>query len=137
MSRPRVYVAGAMQADFHHDVHKNLARAIALSAELVAEGFAPFCPHLQAAYLYAPAGDRITLNDLMETDEAYLRTSDAVLLVPFSERSQGTRDELIVAEQLGVKVFRSIGKLIEWRENHESCDRKVAEVRSDCQISHK
>ena len=110
--RLRVYVAGAYSADNVIQVLANMRRGIELSYLVLKAGFAPFVPWFD--YHFSLLGD-VDLEDYYEYSLAWLEASDALIVQPVgAEESTGTQKEIKRAEELGIPVFYSLDKLLEW-----------------------
>lgn len=106
MITPVIYVAGPYRARTRQAVEFNIQAARAVGLLCCRKGWSPIIPHSNTSHLDAmdpSIGDEFWLASTMEL----LRRCDAVVLVPGWERSQGTRDEIIEAEKLGIPVYRS------------------------------
>lgn len=114
--RKRVYVAGPWQNEHHHEVARNEERGIKQAAELHFDGFAPFCPFLQRAYLrYEPNGDNGDReSEFLDTDLSHLAAADALLVLPNHENSNGTKKEIEFATDHDITVFYSYGALLDY-----------------------
>ena len=122
-NRIRVYVAGAYSADNVMGVLGNMGRGRLLAYQAFKAGFAPFVPWHDAdfAMLGAMFGDQFTVKDFYEYSMEYLRISDAVLVEPRgADGSRGTQMELDEAKRLGIPIFWSLEKLVEWRDSREN-----------------
>jgi len=94
----------------------NVRQGITMATELITHGFAPYCPFVDFMYWFArtpetplPAGCTMQTCDL-----SWLRSADAILLLPGWETSTGVGGELELAKKLGIPVFYSIAELIEY-----------------------
>lgn len=109
---PRVYVAGAMSADNILDMLGNISEGVRYGAQLLQAGFAPFVPHLDIAFkLQGGRAYDVPLSSYYGYSLAWLRASDAVLVVPGSENSIGTKNELAAACKLGIPIYHDISTL--------------------------
>ncbi len=110
----RVYVAGAYSANNVIAILDNMRRGMKASTWVLLAGFAPFCPwtnfHFQ---LMLREDERLSVEDYYAYSVAWLRVSDAVLLLPHSENSHGTQEELRIARELGLPIYQSIEQLVE------------------------
>jgi len=103
--RPRIYVAGPLTSS--GNVNENLDAAIRAARRLIAEGFAPFCPHL--TFYLDPAGE-YPLSLWMQIELPWLAAADAVLRLP--GESDGADQEVGRADELGIPVFGTIADLM-------------------------
>jgi len=111
MTRKRVYVAGAYSADNVIDVLGNMRRGMQLSLKVLQAGYAPFVPWFD--YHFSLLGE-VTLQDYYDYSMAWLEVSDAVLVTPGWEESNGTKTEIERAEELGLPVYFSMEELLKY-----------------------
>ncbi|MEM2143959.1 MAG: DUF4406 domain-containing protein [Candidatus Jordarchaeaceae archaeon] len=115
--RKRVYVAGAItptNPKKHPAIEylENVSRFMAYGAYLYSIGFAPYVPALDILLiLHAP--NIIQARDCYAVSMAFLDACDAVLVLPHSENSIGTKNELEYAKKKGIPIFYSIEDLSE------------------------
>ena len=102
--RPKVYVSGPLTSS--GNVLENIEVAMAATRQLIAAGFALFCPHL--TYHVDPA-EEIPHSTWMEIELPWLRAADAVLRLP--GESVGADIEVRHATAIGIPVFQSIDAL--------------------------
>lgn len=103
---PVCYIAGPYRAQTRAGIELNIQAARAVGLLCCRKGWSPVVPHANTGHLDAvdpSIGDEFWLASTKEL----LRRCDAVVLVPGWEQSQGTRDEIIEAEQRGIPVYRS------------------------------
>jgi hypothetical protein len=112
----RVYVAGAYSADNVLDVLRNIGRGEEYCALLFTLGFAPFCPWHDKSYVMLNWTRDFTVEQFYEYSIAWLKVSDAVLLVPGWKTSKGTLKEIEIAQELGIPIFESIEELSVWSD---------------------
>ena len=108
----RVYVAGPYSANSVLDVLKNIGRGEKACADLFAMGYAPFCPWHDKSFVTDRPDDEFTVSQFYEYSLAWLKVSDAVVLLPGWENSKGTLKEIEVAKEVGIPVFDSITEFI-------------------------
>lgn len=110
----RVYVAGAMSANNILDVLGNLHRGIKLGAMLLSKGYAPYVPHLDAMFKVI-LGDEleVPLSVWYEYTMQFLKVCDIVLVVPKSENSKGTIEEIAYARSHGIPVYYCLKDLLQ------------------------
>lgn len=115
----KIYVAGAYSSDNVLTVFANMRRGIRMATRLFMMGYAPFCPWLDFHFcLSAKEEDHITVNMFYQYSLAWLRASDAVLVLPGFENSKGTLAEIQEALDCNIPVFYSVTKLEEWRKEN-------------------
>ena len=110
----RVYVAGPYNAPDVIGVLANIRRGMDLSIKVLQMGLAPFCPWLD--WLFGVKAD-ITIEQYKEYSMTWLRVSDAVLLVPGWEASEGAKAEVAEASKFGIPCFETLEELLQWRED--------------------
>jgi hypothetical protein len=113
--RFKVYVAGPIQGANILDTLANMEHGNQWTARVFAAGFSPFpvfadeqflrivrpVPHIEDVYAYSLA---------------WLRVSDAVLLIPGWAGSRGAQAERKEAERLSKPCFESIDDLCAWAD---------------------
>ena len=102
----RVYIAGAYSSDNVLGVLRNISNGLRVSKEVMLAGYAVFSPWLDHQ-LVLMCNDREcpTVQHLQSHSIAWLEVSDAVVLVPGWEQSNGTKKEIEIAEKLGIPVY--------------------------------
>ncbi|MHA2069592.1 MAG: hypothetical protein ACXABY_34955 [Candidatus Thorarchaeota archaeon] len=122
----RVFIAGLYSkkpsgepADIM-DVLQNIRKGITTATTLLSYGFAPYCPWLD--YQYFLMDPYLTVGHVHETDLAWLRVSDAVLLKDpiedIPENSQ-VHNELHLAKLLEIPIFYHLEDLLKYFEEQE------------------
>ncbi len=110
-----VYVSGAISAPTAWKVEQNVRRAEELSLEAwKTRRIAPICPHAMCRFYDGELPHEVWLAGDLEV----ISRCDAVLVVPGSEDSRGTRAEVAFASSAGVPVFYSLDELVAWVEKH-------------------
>jgi len=110
----RVYVAGAYSANNVTDVLGNMRRGMQLSYKVLKAGFAPFVPWFD--YHFSLIGD-VTLQEYYDYTLAWLRVSDAMILVPENlNQSIGTQNEITLAKELAIPIFTDLEELITYHK---------------------
>jgi len=107
----RIYVAGKYNDTDVISVLRNMRKGINLSVDLLLEGFAPFCPWLDFQF---GLNDEIDIQAYKDYSMAWLRVSDAVLMVDGWENSGGAIAEKEEAERLNIPVFYNLDSLLAW-----------------------
>lgn len=105
-----VYLAGPYRNDTEYGVHRNIQQAESLAIEVWRLGAVCLCPQKNTAYFGGALPDSVWLDGDLEL----IRRSDAVLLMPSWESSDGAMREKAFAEQLGLPVCRTIDELRKW-----------------------
>lgn len=114
----KVYVAGPYSAPDVLTVLQNIRDGINASAKLFELGFAPYCPWLDYHYVLACEGD-VPKERYQEASMAWLRSSDAVLLIGDWKSSKGTLAEIEEVKRLGIQTFTSVYDLRMWRNSRQ------------------
>jgi nucleoside 2-deoxyribosyltransferase len=110
----KVYIAGAYSDDNVIGVLKNIGRGEEIAAQVFKLGFAPFTPWHDKSFVMLNWRDEFTVKQFYDYSIAWLKVSDAVLVVPNIknvknwEDSSGTRYELEQARELQIPIFYSI-----------------------------
>lgn len=99
----RIYVAGPYTKP---DPVVNTRKAIEAANELFDLGYAPYVPHLTLFWHFAFPRP---YEDWMRLDFQWVKQCDALLRLP--GESSGADREVIVAQEAGIPVFRSIYEL--------------------------
>ena len=115
----RVYVAGPYSADNVITILDNMRRGMRAGYELLQLGFAPFCCWFD--YHFSLQGECF-LEQYYEYSMVWLEVADAVLVLPDSENSIGTQNEIKRAKELGIPIFYSIKTLVHFNEEIKKCN---------------
>jgi hypothetical protein len=102
-----VYVAGPYNAPTAFQREMNIRSAELVSLRVAQMGHSPICPHTMARHFFGELPEELAIrwcDDL-------LRLCEVVVLVPGWRQSPGTLREIGLAEQLGIRVVRSIHEL--------------------------
>jgi hypothetical protein len=105
-----VYIAGPYRGASEWEVVQNIRRAEALALEVWQSGAACICPHKNTALLGGAADDSVWL----EGDLEMMRRCDAVLCTDDWRRSAGAREEVRIANEMGLPVFQALADLRTW-----------------------
>lgn len=107
----KIYVAGPYSGDNVLDILKNIGRGEKVCAKLFSLGFAPFCPWHDKSYVTDMPDGKFTIQQFYEYSIAWLKVSDAIYVLPNSEKSKGAQEEIKIARKLNYPVFYSIEDL--------------------------
>ena len=117
----KIYIAGPYNDNNVLGVLRNIGRGEYWAAELFKDGFAPFCPWFDKAFVISNFFEEFTVEQFRAYSMEWLRVSDAVFVVPDypgmkkSIDSDGTFEEIKEAERLGIPVFYGYKELIDWK----------------------
>lgn len=103
----KIYVAGPYSADTEGGKLDNTNRAIEVGLDIFKKGHYPYIPHVTYwVDQYAMKRDiPMTYEEYMDWDEEWLYVCDGFFYI---ESSNGADQELAIAEQEGLEVFRSL-----------------------------
>jgi len=111
----RIYIAGAYSSDNVIGVLDNMRRGMRAGTEVFLAGFAPFVPWFDFHFqLMLRGGETLNVDDYYDYSMAWLEVSDAVLVLPNSEKSLGTQQEVARAQGLGLPIFHSLNELMDY-----------------------
>ena len=108
----RVYVAGPYSATNTLNTFNNMRKGIRVATELLLNKYAPFCPFLDYHFqLSLSEGEQLVVEDYYEYSLAWLEVSDCLLVLPNSEHSVGTQQEIIRAQELKIPLYYNLDEL--------------------------
>ena len=108
----RIYIAGAYSADNVITILNNMREGMRLATKVFLLGYSPFCPWLDFHFhLMLREGENLTVEDYYRYSIAWLRVSDAMLLVPDWQASKGTKKEMEIAYKMPIPVYYDIDEL--------------------------
>ena len=102
-----VYVAGAFRANTQWGIMLNVRKAEDVSLELWKRGCAVICPHTMTQHFQDECPDKVWLEGCIEL----LKRCDAIFMVDGWTTSRGSREELKIAEQLGMPIYFDLEKI--------------------------
>jgi len=102
-----VYVAGAYRGKSTWDIHKNVLKAEEVGLQLWKQGFVPIVPHKLTEFYQGECPDKVWLDGCIEL----LKRCDAIFMVDGWSTSRGAREELKIAEQLGMPIYSDLDKI--------------------------
>lgn len=111
-----VYIAGPFRGANAWEVHQNIERAQALAYQVWEAGMVALCPHNNTRHFDGALTDTVWLQGDLEL----LRRSDAVLLTEDWTRSDGAKAEMLYAVDYDIPVFKTLAKLVEWKEQRNA-----------------
>ncbi len=106
---PIAYVAGALYAPTEEGITENISKASYTARELLALGYAVFCPHTMCAGWHHD--ERFTDEDFMKLCLAILPHCHLLVLVEGWEDSPGTAREVESAKQNGIPVYEFLDEV--------------------------
>lgn len=113
----RVYIAGPYSSDNIIGGLENIRRGRRMAAKLLQHGIAVFCPWLDSElFMQLREGETITLEQIQAHSMAWLRASEAVLVLKGWNKSNGTMAEIVAAQDLDIPVFFNPIDLYQWAE---------------------
>lgn len=105
----RIYVAGRYSADNVISVLDNMRDGMRLATEVLLAGYSPFVPWFDHHFqLMLRDNEKLTVEHYYNYCFPWLEVSQGVIVVPNSENSKGTREELRIASELNIPIFDSI-----------------------------
>lgn len=96
-----IYVAGPFRAKTQWGILQNVRRAEDASLKLWKLGYAVVCPHTMTQHFQNECEDDVWLDGCVEL----LKRCDAIFLVEGWENSEGSKEELRIARELGMTVM--------------------------------
>jgi len=91
----------------------NIKDMILAANQLARKGWAPFCPGVDFLNFLLSAPDEQLLERIWGIDLAWLEVSDAILMLPGWERSEGSRMEYSRAVELRMPIYLSVDSVPE------------------------
>jgi nucleoside 2-deoxyribosyltransferase len=108
----RIYLAGPYSHKTWHERVANVAQAREAMVQLLAAGFAVFCPHTMTEKL--EHDERLTYNHFMDNDLEWLATCDGILMLKGWFESRGSKIEHDFAWDHGINVFHSVEDVVKY-----------------------
>jgi hypothetical protein len=113
----KIYVAGAISDTNVLQVLENLKIGQRISVELLLKGYAPYCPFLDYQFFFQLRdGETITGEQIKAYSMEWLGACDAVFVLPNSENSKGTQQEIKRAITLEIPVFTDVNAMDKYFE---------------------
>jgi hypothetical protein len=100
--RYRIYIAGAYQNSDLIKALGNMRKGIAASAEFIRLGWAAFCPWIDYQFSFF---EDLSRKDYLEYSLSWLEASHLMYVLSDWENSNGTREEIQVANSLEIQTF--------------------------------
>lgn len=106
----KVYIAGKLGDNaVNYNINKKKMMFTALEVKKL--GFAVYIPCQIESLAAIDKEYNWTYEDYFNNSQPWLEVSDAVLLVPGWETSEGTKKEIALAESLDIPVYKDLNKL--------------------------
>jgi hypothetical protein len=122
----RVYVAGSYSGDNVTKILDNMRIGMRAGTELLLEGFSPFVPWFDYHFqLMLRNGEALDVNKYYNYSIAWLEASDVLFVLPNSEKSKGTQEEIGRATDLGIPIVYDRKELKEKWLNYKREDKSV------------
>ena len=123
-SRPRIYIAGPMNPKGGGgaiEYLRNCNRMIEAARALIKNGFAPFCPAVDAAYFIGGTdAETPTAEEIKSYSLAWLPACEVLLLMPGWRDSAGTLAEIDESSRLGpIPIFTDLDSLYKFFEGRK------------------
>jgi len=97
-----IYVAGPYRSPRKAQMLANVALAWEYARRLWAQGHAVICPH---ANTFEMQGEGVTVEDILNGDFEIIGRCDEIHILPRWETSVGTKMEIEVAKEMGIKII--------------------------------
>ncbi len=98
----RIYLAGPYSANNIIQVLTNIHDGMRVATALLKQGYSVFTPWLDHQFHFYDRS--LTITEYYNYSMAWLEVADALWVLPHSENSKGTQDEIIHAQELGILV---------------------------------
>jgi hypothetical protein len=104
----RIYIAGRLNDDAVGYL-QNVSRMVKAALEIRKRGYSVFVPCLDL--VMGIVDGNMSYEDYTANNKAWVEVSDAVYVIPGSDESRGTQEEIALALRLGIPVIRNIRDL--------------------------
>jgi hypothetical protein len=99
---------------------ENLRKGMRVSTQLLLNGQSVFSPFIDFnLFFQVQDGEQITVEAIKESSLDWLEVSDAMVLVPGWEDSEGTKAEVYLAKELGIPVYANIDDFLKNKPSDE------------------
>ena len=116
MSRPRVYIAGKLNASAAVYI-RNVHDMLAVGNMIRKRGFSVFVPALDV--LMGFLDGKMDYEDYFENNIEWLKVTDYMLVLPGWEHSSGTQKEMEIAESHNIPILFDLFSLVVRKERDE------------------
>ena len=100
------YIVGPYRAETYQRRQENIAKAAIVAKEYWKQGYAVICPHTNSANFDEVASDKVFLNGYLEILFQLHHFPDTlVVALPGWKSSSGSRDEITLAEDVGIEIY--------------------------------
>ncbi len=96
-----LYLAGPYRADCENNLFENIMRARVKARELWHEGWVVICPHTNSMFM----GDKDDWQLFLDGCLELVRRSDAIYMLAGWSKSEGSKQELTLAKELGKEII--------------------------------
>jgi hypothetical protein len=101
------FISGPYRSDTLHGIHRNVDAAAEVALKYWKLGYAVICPHKNTAFFDGECPDHVWLDGYM----AMMHLCDVVVMRQGWEKSQGSRDEHLMAKETGIRIIYDSGEL--------------------------
>lgn len=106
-----IFVAGPYTAPTPEAIEANIKRCELLAMEVQALGCGAVCPNSMGRHWN---GEDPTRDQVMASAKLALSRCDAIIVAEGWQNSTGTKEEIVEADKLGLKVLYSLDELKAW-----------------------
>ena len=101
LNKKVIYIAGAYRADTEWGIFCNIRKAEKKALELWRQGWVVLCPHKNTEHFQGACDNRVWLDGCLE----FVRRSDAIYMLNNWTTSEGSKEELKLAKELGLEIY--------------------------------
>jgi len=105
----KIYIAGKYSSNNIIDIFKNIREGVKISAKILKLGHIPFCPFLDYQFLFY---EDLSVEDLRKYSIEWLKVCDILFVLPNSEKSKGTQEEIKIAQKWGIPIIYSLKEIM-------------------------
>jgi len=129
LPKPRVYVAGPYSCQRRCRglgvSLKAMREGIQASRKVIYEGMIPFCPWFDFMWALLDEEGILSKEWFYEYTSSFLVVCDVVYIHKIEKGSEGTLNEMLLAEKNGIPVVNSFKRLLSWRDKWIQRQQKV------------
>jgi len=104
----KIYIAGKYSADNVIGVLRNIREGTKVAAKVLKSGHSPFCPWLDHQFSFY---EDISIQEYYNYSTDFLKVCDAILVLPGSENSKGTQEEIALGKELKIPIYYSLDEI--------------------------